>query len=61
MGRSRKDGVRVNLYIKKDVNNKLDQFCEKTGMARSVAVERFIVSEIEKTEKGNTLVLSIDK
>ena len=51
MGRSKKDGVRINLYIKKDINAKLDEFCEKTGLARSVAVERFIAAEIEKANR----------
>lgn len=42
MARAKKDGVFINYYIKKDVKEKLDKYCEEVGQTNTMAVERIL-------------------
>lgn len=40
MGRPRKDNVPVSFRLERTVFDKLSQFCEDSGQAKTVAIER---------------------
>ena len=42
MARAKKDGVFINYYIKKDIKEKLDKYCEEVGQTNTMAVERIL-------------------
>lgn len=42
MARAKKDGVFINYYIKKDIKEKLDKYCEDVGQTNTMAVERIL-------------------
>ena len=57
MARAKKDGRYINYYIEKEVVDKLDQYCEETGLTKTVAIERILSMYFEeyynrKSENG---------
>lgn len=42
MPRQKKDGVYINYYIRKDVKDKLDQYCDDVGQTATTAIERIL-------------------
>ena len=42
MARAKKDGQYINCYVEKEVVEKLEQFCNKTGLTKTVAIERIL-------------------
>ena len=42
MARAKKDGVFINYYIKKDIKEKLDKYCEDVGQTNTMALERIL-------------------
>lgn len=48
MARARKDGVFINYYIKKDVKEKLDIYCEDVGQTNTMALERILGEFLDK-------------
>ena len=48
MARAKKDGVNINYYIRKDVKEKLDIYCEEMGQTATMAVERILDSFLTK-------------
>ena len=42
MGREKKDGVFINYYIKKDIKEKLNRYCEEVGQTNTMAIERIL-------------------
>lgn len=48
MARQKKDGRYVNYYIAKDIVDKLDQYCEETGLSKTVAIERILGKHFEE-------------
>ena len=68
MGRPRKDNVPVSFRLERTVFDKLNQFCEDSGQAKTVAIERalgmYIDDYYEKQEiiKNNEQVIAkLDK
>ena len=62
MGRPRKDNVPVSFRLERTVFDKLNQFCEDSGQAKTVAIERALGMYIddyymkqEQLEKINIL------
>ena len=51
MGRPRKDNKPISMRISTSIFNKLEEFCEVTGLSKTVAVERAIEKYIEDYEK----------
>ena len=42
MPRQKKDGIRINYYIRRDVKEKLDTYCEEVGQTATMAIERIL-------------------
>lgn len=56
MARAKKDGVFINYYIKKDIKEKLDKYCEDVGQTNTMAVERILgkyLDEYFKDKENN--------
>lgn len=51
MAQNKKDGVFVNIYAKKEIADKLSEFCKKTGQTKTVVIERGIEMYIDYMEK----------
>lgn len=48
MARAKKDRCYVNYYIEKEVVDKLDQYCDETGLTKTVAIERILAKYFEE-------------
>ncbi|EDT74298.1 RepB family protein [Clostridium butyricum] len=55
MARQKKDGVYINYYIRKDIKEKLDEYCEEVGQTNTLALERILGQFLDKyfEEKKN--------
>lgn len=42
MARQKKDGVNINYFIRRDVKEKLDMYCEDVGQTATMAIERIL-------------------
>ena len=42
MPRPKKDGVNINYYIRRDIKEKLDVYCEEKGQTATLAIERIL-------------------
>lgn len=42
MARAKKDGININYYIRIDVKEKLDNYCEQVGQTNTMAIERIL-------------------
>lgn len=54
-GRPKKDGQHINCYIKREIAEQLDTFCETTGLPKTVAVEHSIRYFLEQYEETGRL------
>jgi len=56
MARQKKDGVNINYFIRRDVKEKLDIYCEDVGQTATMAIERILDNYLTKylTDKENT-------
>lgn len=55
MAQKKKDGVRVNFYMNRELSEKLDAYAEEMGQTKTTALERILIAfftEREKTEKS---------
>ena len=55
MAQKKKDGVRVNFYMNRELSEKLDDYAEEMGQTKTTALERILnafFKEQEKTEKS---------
>lgn len=52
MARQKKDGVNINYYIRKDVKQKLDEYCADVGQTATMAVERILDDYLTKYLDG---------
>ena len=50
--RPKKDGVNINYYIRKDIKERLDEYCEEVGQTSTMAVERILEQFFD--ERDNT-------
>lgn len=50
MPRQKKDGVNINYYIRRDVKEKLDVYCEEVGQTATMAIERILDDYLTKYE-----------
>lgn len=55
MARAKKDGVRINYYIEKDVKEMLDEYCEDMGQTNTLAIERILRKHLEIYRKEKEL------
>lgn len=42
MARQKKDGVNINYFIRRDVKERLDSYCEEVGQTATMAIERIL-------------------
>lgn len=50
MPRAKKENVPVSFRLAKEVNERLEQFCQDSGQSKTVAVERALIMYIEDYE-----------
>ena len=59
MPRPKKDAKSLNIKLDSSVHEKLEQFCEETGMNKTIAVEKilsqFLVTYFEKPKEKRSL------
>ena len=48
MARQKKDGVNINYFIRRDVKEKLDVYCEDVGQTATMAIERILDEYLTK-------------
>lgn len=48
MPRIKKDGVNINYYIRRDVKEKLDEYCYIVGQTQTMAIERILDEYLTK-------------
>lgn len=48
MARQKKDGVNINYFIRRDVKEKLDTYCEDVGQTATMAIERILDDYLTK-------------
>lgn len=48
MARQKKDGVNINYFIRRDVKEKLDVYCEDVGQTATMAIERILDDYLTK-------------
>ena len=48
MARQKKDGVHINYFIRRDVKEKLDVYCEDVGQTATMAIERILDEYLTK-------------
>ena len=52
MSRAKKDGVNINYYIRRDVKEKLDRYCEEKGQTATMAIERILDDYLDRHFEG---------
>ena len=58
MGRPKKDGRDLNCFLRKDLFEKLEQYCEEMGQTKTIVIERALEKtfmEHEKNKKKNKI------
>lgn len=55
MARAKKDGVNINYYIRRDVKERLDNYCEDVGQTATMAIERILGDYLDKYEKDKNI------
>lgn len=51
MGRPAKDGKALNLYIAAEISDRLEQYCEETGIKKTTAVERILTAYFDDRDE----------
>ena len=52
MSRAKKDGKFLNIYIDRIILEKVEEYCEETGLTKTKAIER-ILNDFFKEEMNN--------
>lgn len=52
MARQKKDGVNINYFIRRDVKEKLDAYCEDVGQTATMAIERILKEYLDKYDES---------
>ena len=50
MPREKKDGQFVNIYLRKDLYDRLEEFCRETGVTKTFAIEKGVELYLGKKE-----------
>ena len=51
MGRPKKDGRDINCFLRKDIFDKLEEYCDETGLTKTTAIERALEKAFIEREK----------
>lgn len=52
MPKAKKDARKATFYLKNEIIKKLEDYCEETGLSKTVAVERFIEKGLDNEEEA---------
>ena len=52
MARKKKEYANVGIKMEKSVSDKLDKYCEESGMSKTAVIERAVKSYINAEESG---------
>ena len=52
MPRPKKDGIHINYFIRRDVKEKLDVYCEDTGQTATMAIARILDAFLTRYIEG---------
>lgn len=52
MARKKKEYANVGIKMEKSVSDKLDKYCEESGMSKTAVIERAVKSYIENNDKN---------
>ncbi len=55
MARKKKDYANVGIKMEKSVSDRLDKYCDESGMSKTAVIERAVKSYIENNEKSEAL------
>lgn len=61
MARSKKDGVSVSYFIRRDVKEKLDDYCEEVGQTATMAIERILDDFLTKHQDSKEITQHTDR
>lgn len=53
MARAKKDGVYINYYIKRNIKELLDKYCEEVGQTNTMAIERILGQYLNEYFRNN--------
>ena len=59
MARAKKDGKYVNFYMDSSLLERLEAFCEKTGLTKTKAIEKATSFWLDNEENGNSNYMDI--
>ena len=48
MARQKKDGISINYFIRRDIKERLDQYCDEVGQTATMAIERILDEYLTK-------------
>lgn len=48
MPRVKKDGVHINYFVRRDIKEKLDRYCEEVGQTATMAIERILSAYLDE-------------
>ena len=52
MARQKKDAKSATFYLSNEIINKLEEYCEDTGLSKTTAVERFIKKCVDEHDNA---------
>ncbi len=52
MARKKKEYANIGIKMEKSVADKLDKYCEESGMSKTAVIERAVRSYIKAEDKG---------
>lgn len=53
MARPKKDGRYLNCYLENQVLERLEKYCEDTGLTKTVAIERILGKFFDQNDQQN--------
>lgn len=61
MSRPKKDGIYLNIKLKREIYNKLIQVSEKAGQTKTIVVERALESYFNDYEEKQAILLEYER
>ena len=56
MPRAKKENISLNIRLAKEVSNRLNDYCEETGMTKTSVVERALSMYLDDHEKKKAIL-----
>ena len=61
MARPKKNGKYLNVCIEADIYDNLEQFCDKAGQSKTVAVERALMDYLDDYERKQQMLRRLEE